>query len=672
MAESQSQKVSRHEQRPTERLVNYDSAQGRLSTLSKSVGRRETPPTAEEQAAERAKEQAKIAASCGNTSLPGPLKPLKCTASHLDDDDSQEQDEANYDPNARPAITDYLLEELEDETNRMEWLYQNIELFGSRNDLRDNPKYQAEDSLLNKLGRLKTQGPRASHGALKSGNVHCVKTGSTHILEPETSGHSSHVWLVRTDHTTVGLDGNTVNAHSRREHGLPMPVKLSCTNQTTIGLDSKLVSSPGRAPPRRAPQRASAPLAKSKAPSTAPSKKQAVISMAWMKELRKQNAKSNGGACTKPPVVIASLSSRPQPNQPRLPPPDIEMCNLSTGDEVKHPAPEGEEGSDPEVEDDGEEVPVHELEEQLTKRQRLQLGAFVPEARPLVQLTTELIKINMATICPYPETISENPRDQKRYIDHWLVERWAQANKELRKGKDLLPFKDEYGAYVRKQLPVYRNIVKQISEVLVPVYYNLHCSDPKHTECARKLTSDGEERWTLPARTQHQIIINVIVQAFFWTSKSLGYRYIEQFILLVPLATIAYICTIIRTRIKAFETKDPKAAELDASKDSNNFSLFMRMLNKTCKKTPGHLLDARLAITIQYLQARLKKTREPTPEMNFGEDCEIDMERMEQIRELAGEDMPDIDQWDGVCDVQRNCKGRGQASARAGPSGSDD
>ncbi|KAG8753858.1 hypothetical protein FRC12_011395, partial [Ceratobasidium sp. 428] len=91
---SESQTLGRA-RRPTWRLKELDrECQGPLKSLSKSVGQQETPPTAESQAAERAKKQAVVAKACGNTSLPGPLKPLTRRDDRMDED---EEDELNED-----------------------------------------------------------------------------------------------------------------------------------------------------------------------------------------------------------------------------------------------------------------------------------------------------------------------------------------------------------------------------------------------------------------------------------------------------------------------------------------------------------------------------------------------------------------------------------------------
>ncbi|QRV82765.1 hypothetical protein RhiJN_10780 [Ceratobasidium sp. AG-Ba] len=58
MTSSPPRKVSGRKRFPTKWISEYDHSQGNLSTLAKSVRRPKPPPTAESQAAARAKEQA--------------------------------------------------------------------------------------------------------------------------------------------------------------------------------------------------------------------------------------------------------------------------------------------------------------------------------------------------------------------------------------------------------------------------------------------------------------------------------------------------------------------------------------------------------------------------------------------------------------------------------------
>lgn len=85
---------------------------------------------------------------------------------------------------------------------------------------------------------------------------------------------------------------------------------------------------------------------------------------------------------------------------------------------------------------------------QLTKRQRAQLRAFTPEAREIVLWVTEQIKLDMATICPFPERMTANPEDQRTYLDNALVKYWAKGNEELREGRVPLQIKDVHATYV--------------------------------------------------------------------------------------------------------------------------------------------------------------------------------------------------------------------------------
>ncbi|KAG8731934.1 hypothetical protein FRC12_019503 [Ceratobasidium sp. 428] len=319
MSESQTRKLSGRVQRPTERLTNYDTeGHGRLDTLSKSVGRHETPPTAEQQTAqaaqelrERGKKQAKVAAARGNTSQPGPLKPLQRQRDE-DDDDEEEEEEDDDDPEAGPALLG----------DRLEWLYQAIRKLGICTNYRDNPNFQSEGLLSKEWKRLVLE---ASLGGAPATNQDCpIKTGLTHVLKPATSGCSSRVQLIRTDSQTVGLDEKNVSAHDHREYGHPALPKLARTDKTTITLDGKVVSPP-----------CVAGLSGTKRPSDgnpSQSKRRAVVSLARIQELPKENkAHTGGGAAARP-----ATSSKSGPNPHRSLSNDEEMAD-PPNDDPEHP-----------------------------------------------------------------------------------------------------------------------------------------------------------------------------------------------------------------------------------------------------------------------------------------------------------------------------------------------
>ncbi|KAG8702908.1 hypothetical protein FRC09_004472 [Ceratobasidium sp. 395] len=663
MSESQTRKVSGRIRRPSERLTNYDKkGHGPLDTLAKSVGRHETPPTAEEQAAraaqelrERGKKQAKVAAARGNASQPGPLKPLR---RERDGDDDDEEEADNDDPEAGPALLDLRLEELDYEGDRIEWLYQAIRKLGIRTNYRDDPDFQEEGPLSKEWKRLVLE---ASLGGAPAANQdRRIQTGLTHVLKPATSGRP-RVQLVRTDSQTVGLNEKTVNAHDHREYGRPALPKLARTDKTTITLDGKVVSPPRVAGPSG-----------TKRPSEgnpSQSKRRAVVSLARIQALRKENkAHAGGGAAAGP----ATSKSGPNPHRPLSD--DEEMAD-PPNDDPEHPLrPAGNEGQggngfggdededeggnggevgegadEPGDEGDSDQEGVAAAAggdggddpggyERLTRRQRSQLRAFSADARGLVEFTADRVKVKMATICPWPETMTQDAADNQTYIEHWLRDIWYDANRELRDGLPHLPFLDEYGTYIRNLIPAIRNGVKQLCNFMVPLYFELKWSDPNRAALARSLTDEGDERWISSTlenddeRFKHPIIRNTIENAFFRNSKSFGNTHLDDFTPLVPIPTIAYACSIIRNQIKSFESEKNKDAHLNSSSDADAFTMYMKMMEKIHKENPAHLLDAQGLITEQYVLSQPEPTPVHVPEMNFGPDRDINMGPLERIK----------------------------------------
>ncbi|KAG8769585.1 hypothetical protein FRC12_004875 [Ceratobasidium sp. 428] len=756
MPESQ---TSGRVRRPSWRLKEYDQqCQGPLKSLSKSVGRQETPPTAESQAAERAKKQAAVAKARGNTSLPGPLKPLTREDLRMDEEDelAEEGEEGEEDGDNEPgeenepgevdigeddndaadrSLLDYQLEDLADEADRIEWLYLAIERLGGRHDYRNDLAFLDERSLRAEMKQLVSGGSAPHRGAPMSGDVRRIQTGMTHVLKPPTSGQSSRVQLVRTDDETIGLDRKRVGTEDHHEYGRPTPAKLTRTDTSTITLDGTVVSPPRRHAPANPAPRASAntvprtsanpvprapanPVPRPSQPTatkrthdqeTAPSKKRAVVLLARIHALRKENKKLTAGTSAGPASKKSSTSSKPKPAQvPRSPPSDVEMRGL-LGNEPEPAAPKvnrkdrrlapqddgagnagdsGEEVTQGEGVEQGEGVKQgaeqgeeveqgaeqgEEVEQgnnndlttpKLTMRQRSQLAAFTPEATELVQYCMDKIKLDMFTICPFPETLTPSPKDKKVYLDHWLVKYWTKGHEELREGQPFVPMKDVHAAFIRNQLAPIRNNLRKSCEALVSVYFELQQGEDDVAKRAQDLTDKGNEKWISPneedddERFKHPIIQNTIVNAFFRTHKSFGHTHLEGFTPLVPIPTIAYTCSIIRNRIKSYEVTT-KNAELDSASDSGSFTMYMKMLEDTRKANPGNLLDARLKITAAYLKTQPKANPALKPKMTFGRDRGINMSQLEAVEAMLPAGAPPIADWDGVKDV----KGKGKAPA---------
>ncbi|QRV95442.1 hypothetical protein RhiJN_23460 [Ceratobasidium sp. AG-Ba] len=707
MTEPLPRKPSTRERRPTQRLNEYDRAQGRLTTLSKSVGRKETPPTAESRAAEQAKMQAIKAASRGNTSRPGPLAPLTVETLRGDEEDEEmDQLEEDEDEEAGPSLLEYRLEDLDNEVDRVEWLYQTLAKLGSRRNYRDDPKFQDERSLRKEWKRLLAKGSEPHGGAAGLQDGLRICTGSTHVLEPPTSGRSSRIKLIRTDESTLGLDGLPAGAHCHLEYGQAPPPKLARTDSTTIGLDGKAASPYSMRPTRpdvsahsTRPARPAQPTpANSSRPAQStstkrthtddpgPSKKRVVVPRSRIEALRKENAKPAAAPPPAPSSTAARRVSNPVPKPPSPPPLDVEIGDPpSDGDQPLTPPSDqdevdlepGDQGDKSEPEIAAEPVQAKRKrakDGKLTKRQKQRLSEFPSEARDLIQWMTDEIKLDSSTICPFPECMREDPKDPKTYFDRWIVIHWERANARFRAEQAPLPFHDDYAGYIRNQLPANRFSLKSWADALVKVHFGLHRSDPTSAATAKSLTYEGDERWVSPNLKKddkvfrHPIIADLIEQEFFKNRKSFGYKHLKRFTPLCPVPMIAYACAMIRISIKALESKDG-TCELNAMHDKDDFTLYMQMLDDLRDRYPARLLNIRAAITRRYLTANPQPTAIQVPEMNLGPDAEIDMEALEMIRDRLGSEAPEIDDWDGVSDVGR--KRKGKAAMRGGASGSN-
>ncbi|KAG8795318.1 hypothetical protein FRC12_016050 [Ceratobasidium sp. 428] len=319
---------------------------------------------------------------------------------------------------------------------------------------------------------------------------------------------------------------------------------------------------------------------------TAPFKKQAAVLLACIHALHKEDNKLAAGTRAGPALKKSSMSSKPKPAQvPRLPPSDVEMCDLlgnepepaalkvnrkdwwlapqdngagNMGDSSEEFA-QGEgveqgEGIEQGAEQDpGVEQGAKQDEEvkqgnnnnpttpKLTMRQRLQLATFTPEATELVQYCMDKIKLDMFTICPFPETLTPSPKNKKVYLDHWLVKYRTKGHEELR---------ERHPNEGRPRcLPPIHNSLRKSCKALVLVYFDLQQGD-NNAERARDLTNKGNEKWISlhkeddNERFKHPIIQNTIINTFFRTYKCFGHTHIEGFTPLVPIPTITYMCSI--------------------------------------------------------------------------------------------------------------------------------
>ncbi|QRV90394.1 hypothetical protein RhiJN_18412 [Ceratobasidium sp. AG-Ba] len=670
---TQTPRSSARTRRPTERLTNYDRSNGWLNILSKSMGQRETPPTTDSQVAERAKRQAAIAAARGNATQPDPLPPLKRKANDSEDELGEGMDGDDYDYQAGPALLEFALDDLENEIDRIEWLHQAIEQSGATYNYRLDPDYEDEDKLRTALEEILAEGNRVGLNAPASINTtNRVRKGATHVLEPPTTGRSSRVKLICTDSSTMDR----------------LPAKLTRTDQSTLTLDGTRVSPPSAktAPSYRRPNpTTSRPNHTAASNSTTnnpvPVKKRAIVPAARIKALRKENTNA---ACPPAQRIVPQTPAQAA----RLPAPgdhsDVDMADPQGQQPDRTPTPPTDEelgdrqgggtgeGSDDPVQGSEEAEETEELESagSLTKRELAQLRRFPPEVRPLVKYITDQVRLSMVTKCPFPERLRPSPEDDY-YLEEWMPDFWSQAHELLREDRPILAFQDRYIDYVRNLLPFTRNLVRKSADALVKAHFGLRRSDPNYFETATNLLH--EENWVLsqPGNNefcfQHQIISDTILETFFRSPKSIGHRHIEEFTPFVPLPMMAYACCIVRHSIASFLVDSGKAGDLNSSLNSDSWLVYMNMLEQHGNDHPGQLLRARIKITRDYLKSQTKPAPLVAPPMNVGEDCDVDLEDLEELRDMMGDDVPDVDEWEEVKAVYAKQRANASRPRRSGP-----
>ncbi|KAG9081662.1 hypothetical protein FRC06_005461, partial [Ceratobasidium sp. 370] len=516
------------------------------------------------------------------------------------------------DDEAGPSLLDSQLEDLVSQVDRIEWLCQMIERLGVCHNYCDNPHFQDEGLLHKEWQCLVTNGSKAPTGAPIPGEFRRIQTGQTHVLKPQTSGCSSRNKLTCMDDQTIGLDGVRTGAHDTHGHGQP---PLSCTDKTTIGLDGMVVSPRTDARCKNAISTSiphltqSVPLKRMHSNDPTPSKKKAVVPLPRIQVLQKQYAKSSGEA---PTGELSSLDGNGE---------GLAQQTVADG--------QGDQAG---------------------------AAAFPPEVVEVVQWVMEHIKVDAITTCAFTECMTKEPGDQKTMYE------------------GPVPLKDANATYIQSHFYTIHNSMKKSAIPLVIVYFGLRCSDRNVAATAHSLTDSGNERWLSPTKKndhlvfKNQAITDLIETEYFKTSWSFGFKHIDNFTPLAPIPLIAFACAILRNCIKSFEVEPNKGADLDATKDKEAFIMYMEMLEEIRRDDPIHLLDIRMTITEQYLQAWPKPATLPVPEMNLARHTSMDMGHLQQFQDMLGEDAPGMEEWDGVKDVQR--KGKGKGPMTGGPSAS--
>ncbi|KAG8732281.1 hypothetical protein FRC10_001022 [Ceratobasidium sp. 414] len=275
--------------------------------------------------------------------------------------------------------------------------------------------------------------------------------------------------------------------------------------------------------------------------------------------------------------------------------PEVEECeynedmddNMEEGEVSKAVAPaEDDKGSD------------GENSKQGNSRARQHLVSFSP-ATPVVERVVQKVQVEMAVVCGFLEFVKSMEDPTSTYFDLWIPRLWAKANNELQPNQPHFELEDRH---IQRQLAPIRTSIKKCAEPMMESYFGLDHSEPDHIEKSHHLT--GEEKWLSPTLKndkkmfQHKIIGNTIAHAFFHSGRGISVKHRDQFTPLIPIATIAYVCAIIRHLVKLYEFDNPKAANLKADEDADTYHYYMRMLHKIAQENQGALTNIRSKITL--------------------------------------------------------------------------
>ncbi|KAG9123863.1 hypothetical protein FRC07_013711 [Ceratobasidium sp. 392] len=517
-----------------------------------------------------------------------------------DDDDN----EANADAGRE-------LDNIEDEEERKEWLYLAIEKFGDSYDYRADPDFKDEHALLEVYQDLWI-GSRANHNAIPPDPR--IHKGMTKVLEPSTSKRSSAPKLVRTDSSTIGLDSTLVKAHGNqhREFGfLPAP-KLARTDKTTISLDGTRISPPRAQALNKPSHRQS---------SARPANSHTLVNQPGSKSAHPAPATKPG--VLQKPLLKRPIVSRAQVDALRQ---EARVCDAGAAapagasgathyraDVPMHALSDEEEEMEPPLPNAGQQDEESGYNNDypgkmvaITKRQATQLQSF-GEATKLVKNMMEQLRIEMLVNCPYPERTPSARDPSRQKLDVWVIDLWANANAKLREDEPQLPLQDTYVSYVQHQLAPTRHALKKVCNNLDGPYFKLRHSDVDRVQHSKDLLN--EEKW-----------------------------------------------------LSSFD--DSKAGHLVASKNADNFRMYMKMLKEMQKNNEGSLKNACAQITEDYIKARANPAPAPVINMNFGPDQPVDEDRMNSIKALLGDAVGDVEEWGRVKSQKGNSRAAGPSRAR--------
>ncbi|KAG9075629.1 hypothetical protein FS749_012685, partial [Ceratobasidium sp. UAMH 11750] len=526
------------------------------------------------------------------------------------------------------AVTDNRFADLKGDGDRKEWLYQAIESMGDPHNYRADPNLEVPD--LWEIYEDLLEGGEA-HAPPKAPDIN-IHTGMTKALEY----HKATPKLTRTDSTTLGLDGATPDAHDDHEFGEPVGRKLTRTDHTTIGLDGRPVS-----PPQAMASHHNTAANHSTKPGN-PKPKRAIVPRSRIEEIRQETkarqAQETKGSAVPDPVKKAPAPSHSKPSPQHVDVPDVEMAEPS----------EEEEGD---ADNDGEEGEADELKVS-NKRDSTLIQKFGLFATPLVKHVLVHLRIEMAAVCGYPEHVKSDEDPSWTYLDIWIAKHWAAANAKHRPDLRLLPINDQHVSHIQKQISPARNSVKKCCDPVIGPFFELYRKDPNHAAKAHDLTKD--DKWLSPnlcnddAIFMHPIIVHVLVHTFFRSSKSVAPKNLDRFTPLIPLGSIAYVCTIIRHLIDAYEVSGDKSSDLHGATNAATFRMYMRKLKKIGEENEGALFNLRTHITKECLKSRGKLSDLPPMKLNLGPQQPVNMAAVEELKGLLGGAAPDFKDWDGL------------------------
>ncbi|KAF8598291.1 hypothetical protein BDV93DRAFT_561448 [Ceratobasidium sp. AG-I] len=243
-----------------------------------------------------------------------------------------------------------------------------------------------------------------------------------------------------------------------------------------------------------------------------------------------------------------------------------------------------------------------------TKKSQAQLSKF-GVASNKVQLLKErihlfmLVKCGFADILPYDTFVDPPPYPERKpregdnaierradverrtfanLLDKWIVQEWAVLHQNHRT-KPMPQLEDSYARHIRQQLSRFRNDIKTAIIPLLPLYYKLKHSGFHQSNITRvqellpNAFHSPNEAYDDDA--YHHPIIRDVLRAtcFDKESKGLGNKYPHEF-KMVPLATIALICSIARHLILEFRTGEHHSTKLSAEEQAPYYQMYLNDL----------------------------------------------------------------------------------------------